>query len=121
MNVREEIRSSDAILESRIQALGGGGAAVATAYREKVREMAQNGCLALLGRILRFHCEGYGNDVLNTQIPVEECALARGGLVALRGYWKEILHLAVEEEEVAPPQPTTEMNTFAILPELAGP
>lgn len=116
MNVREVVEASKPILDSRIQALGGGAEAMATAYREKVQEMAQNGCLDLLGRVLRFHCEGYGRDVLNADLPIEECALARGGLIALRGYWKEIMDLGAEADEAPAEQPTTEMNIYAELP-----
>lgn len=116
MNVRETVEASKVLLDSRISALGGGDEAIATAYREKIQEMAQNGCLDLLGRLLRFHCEGYGGDVLNTDLPIEECALSRGGLIALRGYWKELMDLGADADHPQVEQPTTEMNPFAEIP-----
>lgn len=110
MNIRETLRDSRKVLESRIAT--GDELAI---FRKMLHDMALSGELAFIGRVVDDLASVYG-DALLSQIPDREAFLARGELMGLRAFWTRLLSYGEEPEGDG--EPTTEPNIFATLSDL---
>jgi hypothetical protein len=107
MNILETIAEAAPILESRVRTIGADNA-----YRESVLEMASNGGMGLLRLVLDGAAKQYAQVILSDATD-REITLARGGLLALRGIWQDMIQLGSGPED---PHPLPyEADEFAIL------